>query len=219
MAVVLPFLPAADSPAAPESRRRPLGELLVEAGAIDAGRLARALEAQRGQDERIGRILLAEGAISRDDLWFALSLQSGLGVIDLLASPPDPVLLRGQDPYRCIALEALPWRQVGGTRVVALSNPANAEAAIAACGDGAARVALALATPDDVRRAITAAFAGRLRDDARERCPEAFSCRSWTLGLRGGRWRGLRWERWRSLPWRRWWCCRSSLAGCCLPMR
>ncbi|HVL21398.1 MAG TPA: glycosyl transferase, partial [Amaricoccus sp.] len=124
MAVVLPFQPAAESAAEPG--RRALGELLVEAGAIAPARLAEALDAQREQDERLGRILLAGGAISRDDLWLALSRQSGLGVVDLVASPPDPLLLRGQDPYRCIALEAMPWRQVGGTRVVALSNPASA---------------------------------------------------------------------------------------------
>ena len=185
MAVVVPFLQAAEPTAPAQPKQRPLGEFLVEVGAIAPGRLAQALGAQREQDERLGRILLAEGAISGDDLWFALSRQSGLGVVDLAASPPDPSLLRGQDPYRCIALEALPWRQVGGTRVVALSNPANAEAAIAACGGGAARVALALTTPEDVRRAITQAFAGRLRDDARDRCPEAFSCRTWTLGISG----------------------------------
>src|SRR4051812_31232943 len=127
MPVVLPFHAAAERAAPPAPGPRPLGELLVEAGSLDPGRLARALDAQRGQDERIGRILLADGAISRDDLWFGLSRQSGLGVVDLAASPPDPLLLRGQDPYHCIALEALPWRQVGGTRVVAIANPANAE--------------------------------------------------------------------------------------------
>ena len=83
----------------------------------------------------------------------------------------------------------MPWRQIGGTRVVAIANPDNAEAAMAACGGAAARVALALAAPEDIRRTITEAFAGRLRDDARERCPEAFSCRGWATGARtaGGR--------------------------------
>ena len=65
----------------------------------------------------------------------------------------------------------MPWRQIGGTRVVAIGNPENAEAAMAACGGGAAQVALALAAPHEIRRALTEAFAGRLRDDARGALP------------------------------------------------
>ena len=181
MAVVLPFsaLPAPNSP--PSPRRRWLGEILIEAGALDAEKLAAALDQQAQQDQKIGRILVANELISRDDLGRALARQSGLGQIDLAASPADPDLVRGVDPYRCLELEAVPWRQIGGTRVVAIANPDNAEAAMAACGGAAARVALALAAPEDIRRTVTLAFAGRLRDDARQRCPEAFSCRSWTL--------------------------------------
>ena len=137
--------------------------------------------------------------ISGDALGAALARQSGLGRIDLAASPADPELVRGIDPYRCLALEAVPWRQIGGTRVVAIANPDNAEAAMAACGGAAARVALALAAPEDIRRAITEAFAGRLRDDARERCPEAFSCRGWAQ------------RRHRAAGWRR--CGRAARRG------
>ena len=136
----------------------------------------------------MGRILLATGAISQVDLASALSAQSGLGQADLAAVPPDPELLRGIDPYRCLALEAVPWQQIGGVRVVAIANPDNAEAAIAACGGAATRVALALAAPEDICSAITQAFAGRLREDARQRCPEPFSCRGWTLARRRTRW-------------------------------
>lgn len=188
VAVVLPFVPVAPAPepvSAPA--RRPIGELLIEAGALDAQGLAAALEAQQHQDQRLGRILIAGGKVSGEDLRAALARQSGLGLVDLATSPPDPELLRGLDPYRLIALEALPWRQVGGTRVLAVANPDNAEAAEAACGGGADRVALAIAAPDDLRRTIARAFAGRLRDDARQRCPEAFSCRTWTVAPRRGR--------------------------------
>lgn len=191
MARVLPFSVAAAEAvrSAPPVAKKPLlGDLLVEAGALDAAQLAEALEQQSQQDQRLGRILISNRLISGDDLGRALSRQSGLGIVDLATSPVDPELLRGMDPYRCLALEAVPWRQIGGTRVVAISNPANAEAAMAACGGGAPRVALALAAPEAIRAAVTEAFAGRLRDDARDRCPEAFSCRSWVRT--GGPWRG-----------------------------
>jgi glycosyltransferase XagB len=189
MAAILPFSPAATAATAGEaSPRRPLlGELLVKAGALAPVALAEALADQAGQDQRLGRILVANGLVSDEALEAAVSRQSGIGQIDLAASPPDPTLLAGIDPYRCLEIEAVPWRQVGGTRVVAIGNPEQAEAAMAACGGGAAKVALALAAPQEIRRTLTEAFAGRLRDDARERCPEAYSCRGWTERLRPAR--------------------------------
>ena len=193
MARVLPFSPVTTpaAGAAPEPGRRLLGDILVETGAIDRGRLAEALEEQQQQDQKIGRILVAKRLIGEDDLTGALSRQCGLGLVDLAVSPVDRELARGVDPYRCLELGAVPWRQIGGTRIVAISNPENAEAAMAACGGAAARVALALATPADVRRAIVEVFAGRLRDDAQTRCPEAFSCRGWTQAPGRWRWAGL----------------------------
>jgi cellulose synthase/poly-beta-1,6-N-acetylglucosamine synthase-like glycosyltransferase len=181
MAAILPFVPvAAAAPAGEAPPRRPLlGELLVRAGALAPATLAEALDQQAGQDQRLGRILVANGLVSDEALGAALSRQSGIGQIDLAASPPDPTLFAGIDPYRCLELEALPWRQVGGTRVVAVGSPEHAAAAIATCGGGAAKVALALAAPADIRRSLTEAFSGRLRDDARARCPEAYSCRVW----------------------------------------
>ena len=174
----------APAPAAP--RRRLLGDLLVAAGALAPSALAEALSQQAGQDQRLGRILVANGPVSDDALGDALSQQSGIGRIDLGASPPDPTLFAGIDLYRCLALEAVPWRQVGGTRVIAIGSPENGEAAILACGGGAAKVALALAEPEAFRRALTESFAGRLRDDARARCPEAYRCRGWTETPRAG---------------------------------
>ena len=135
------------------ARRRRDGRARRAAGARPARwrptRSAEALAEQAGQNQRLGRILVVNGLVSDEALGAALSRQSGIGQIDLAASPPDPTLLAGIDPYRCLALEAVPWRQVGGTRVVAIGNPERAEAAMAACGGGAAKVALALAAPQD----------------------------------------------------------------------
>jgi hypothetical protein len=135
MARVLPFaLPAVGVAPVAAPKRALLGDLLVEAGALDDRMLARALDQQAGQDQKLGRILLANRQISPDDLGAALSRQSGLGRVDLRASPPDADLLADLDPYRCLAIEAVPWRQIGGTRVIALANPDMADAAGEACG-------------------------------------------------------------------------------------
>ncbi len=180
---VLPNRAAAlELPAAmPRPARALLGDLLVQSGVLEQTELAEALEAQQLQDTRLGRILIATRMISSDDLSAALSRQSGLGRIDLATHPADPELMQGLDPYLCLELGAVPWRQIGDTRVVAISDTLTADAATAAFGSGAE---LVLAAPEEIRRTITEAFAGRLRDDARARCPERFSCRSWTMGWR-----------------------------------
>ena len=182
MARVVPFIPAPVSktvvaPSVVTWAR--LGDVLIDSGAIDAAGLEQALEDQRLQDSQLGRILVANRMISKEDLAAALSRQSGIGRIDLLQMRPDPELMAEVDPYRCIELEAVPWRQIGGTRVLAIGNPASADAATEALGGGAERLAFALAAPEDIRICIADAFKSRLRDDARDRCPEPFSCRQW----------------------------------------
>ena len=190
MAKVLPFArpaPEAASPPATRRHRLQLGEALMRDGAVDPEALDVALSQQGHQDQRLGRILIANRAITSSDLNAALSRQSGIGQVDLATSPPDLALLHACDPYACLAAEAVPWRQIGGTRVIAFSCPDATDAATAACGGGQARIAFALAPSEDIRRAITTAFNGRLRDDARDRCPEPMSCRSRAPGRR--RWR------------------------------
>ncbi len=190
MASILPF-PPSGAPAFPPPGTGPgmarLGDVLIGAGAIEADRLAHALAAQRRQDAPLGHILVADGTISAEDLTVALARQSGLSRIDLRANPPDPALVEAFDPYLCLALEAIPWRDhtgedggmPGGGRVVVIGDPRRRAAAVAAFGGGAERVTVAIAAPDDIRQAITGIFRDRLRDDARELCPARFSCRDW----------------------------------------
>ncbi len=190
MASVLPFSSASDASStlqAEAPRRLRLGDALVREGFLDEASLAEALEQQKLQDQKIGRILVANQAITDDELVEALSRQSGLDRIDLDEEPLDPELVRNIDPYECLRLEAIPWRISGGTLVVAIANPELGREVVAAFDDGIARVTLALARPGDIRRAITRTCFGRLRADARTRCPAAFSCRDWTASMH--RWR------------------------------
>jgi glycosyltransferase XagB len=182
MASVLPFPNAADEQVVAEQvpRRLRIGDELVRSGVLSETVLDDALQAQKLQDQKIGRILIANRVISDDDLVKALSRQSGLHQIDLEGEPCDPTLLRYIDPYRCLELEAVPWRAAGGTLVVALANPEVGQKVLDLFDDGIAFVTLALAKPADIKNAIVANCAGRMRQDARTRCPEVFSCRGWT---------------------------------------
>jgi cellulose synthase/poly-beta-1,6-N-acetylglucosamine synthase-like glycosyltransferase len=198
MADVLPFRTADAAPverdAAPKARAF-LGDILVRAGALAPDALEGALALQRGQDSLLGHILLVNGLISGDALVAALSEQSRLGRADLDATPPDPDLARGVDPYLCLKLEAIPWRRLAGRRVIAIANPACGVAAMEAFGAADEPVALAIAPAEAIRRAIVRQFGSRMVADAERRCPERYACRDmfapgfgWrkTLALAGG---------------------------------
>jgi cellulose synthase/poly-beta-1,6-N-acetylglucosamine synthase-like glycosyltransferase len=189
MASILSFGPALAGPisfpdgvSAPGPER--LGDVLLRAGVVDATGLEQALDHQRGQDAPLGAILVASGAISGADLHAALARQAGLSRLDLRDTPCDADLVARFDPYQCLALEAVPWRDFGTTRVIAIGDPRHREAAIAALGVGAETVTVAVAKPEEIRFAITDAFKIRLRDDARELCPARFSCRAWLRARR-----------------------------------
>lgn len=173
MAQVLSLKTAGAHPA-PEAPRRYLGDVLVSSGRLAREQIDAALRAQRGQNSLLGTILVVEGLLSQDALTDALSEQSGLGRADLDTAPPDPILLQGVDPLVCLRLDAIPWRKRGGRLEIAIVNPANGPAAIAAFGPAT----LALASPDALRTTITRAFGARMRRHASHRCPKRLSCRS-----------------------------------------
>ena len=218
MAQVLPFTApdAAPSGAADAPPRPYLGDVLVRSGHLAPEELDEALSQQQGQDSLLGTILVVQGLISPDALTEALSEQSGLGRINLDASPPDPVLMDAADPYLCLELDAVPWRHYGGRRVIAISNPANGQAAMAAFAGDAERMALAIARPEAIRRAINRHFGGRMRRG----CGDAlsarnFSCRSLMSHRTSGRkLGGAGGARRRGSRWRPGWRCSWHSAGC-----
>lgn len=179
MAVRVPFRPeTGDEKAPPEtSARQRLGEALVATGAVTKQSVDRALARQKEMEAPLGHILLIEEALTPEGLVAALAAQADLPVVDLPTSPPDPGLLAGLDPYQCLELEAVPWRQVNGTRVIAIARPDRAEIAARILRGDAARTAVVMAKDEDIRRAITSHFVDELRDGARLRCPPAYSCR------------------------------------------
>ena len=185
MAQVLPFRPVESEPSSTPSPtpRAYLGDTLVRLGKVDRQRVDRALSEQRGQDARLGHILLVERAITQADLTEALSEQWRIGPADLEADPPQPEVAGQADPYRCLALEAIPWRRHSGRWVIAVANPGRPVGELAELAPPGAEVVLAVAPAAQIRRAIGRIHGRRMVADAERRCPPRFSCR--TL-LRGG---------------------------------
>ena len=167
--------PAADAAAA---WRHPGGH-----GAIDRGQLAEALEEQQQQDQRIGRILVANRLICEDDLdgsAFARSPGSASSISrrarSIASWPAASIPTAASSSRRCPGgRSAAP----GSSRSAIRRTPRRRWRPAAAPRPGSRWRS---PRPADVRRAIVEVFAGRLRDDARTRCPEAFSCRGWTAG-------------------------------------
>lgn len=101
---------------------RLIGDMLVADGLITAIDLQRALEAQARSGGMLGKQLLLSGAVTRLDLYGCLATQMNAPFVDLLANPPDPLIMAAQDPAVLIESEWIPYRWSGDTLIVATST-------------------------------------------------------------------------------------------------
>ena len=106
----------------PRRDRVPLGQILLEIGAVQPGDMLKALALRQRQDVRLGDILLTHGWVSEADLMAALAKQSHAAVIDLLAEPPDPRLIDTLGPELCLKEAMVPWRRIGGITLIATAR-------------------------------------------------------------------------------------------------
>lgn len=112
------------------ARRRRLGELLIDAGVLDEGRLKAALGEQKKWGGKLGRTLVEMGFVDEDSMMRALSRQLNLQAMDLdtVSLPSSVVQLMRVD--LCERYGVFP---VGGdvktrTLQLATSDPTNTEA-------------------------------------------------------------------------------------------
>lgn len=87
-APALPSAPAPQAAVIAERDLRPLGQILLEDGAVDPRNLLRAVVMRQRQSARLGEILLAHGWVQEAALTRALSRQWRTSEIDLDALPP-----------------------------------------------------------------------------------------------------------------------------------
>ena len=143
----------------------PLGQLLIDRGAISAAQLAEAVDMQADSGKRIGEILVDLGMVDERSVLTALGDQLGLGSVNLQEERPDADVSGLLTETLVRSLHAVPVRrEADGTMVVATSN-------VAACFDSErgqfeallrdalrAPVRLLLATEADVRWATDDQF-------------------------------------------------------------
>ena len=163
-------------------KRTPLGHLLRQMGALSDQDLATAVALQQREEARFGDILLANGFVTRADLYAALALQYNTSIADLKSEPPDVRLIDRLGAEFCIQNAVLPWKRVGGATVLICSRPDQFEALKAQMPKEFGRLHLAIATEEDIQTALIAARHRSLAIRAETRVADHESCRTWDRG-------------------------------------
>jgi len=107
----------------PVSRR--LGDLLVREGLIDNEQLARALQEQKGSNDKLGGILVKLNFVTEDKLIAFLSRQYGIQSITLSQLDVDPEVLKLVPEQIARKYEVLPIQRQGNQITLAMADPTN----------------------------------------------------------------------------------------------
>jgi len=107
----------------PQPARKPLGELLVEAGLIAQPQLDQALREGAETGERVGEVVVRRRWATEDDVARVLADQWGLSYVDRASIWFDADALARLSREDAQRLEALPTRVEDGRVVVAVAEP------------------------------------------------------------------------------------------------
>ncbi|MBI1189518.1 MAG: type II secretion system protein GspE [Tepidisphaera sp.] len=110
------------NPGSPTPNRR-VGEVLVAEGAITHEQLQKALESQRGDTRMLGELLVAQGLISQQVLVRAMATCLGVPGCVLRHGLIDPGVIRLIGVEECERLKSIPMFKVGRTLTVAMAEP------------------------------------------------------------------------------------------------
>ena len=169
-------------PRRPMRERMPLGQILLEMGAVDPGNLLRAVAMRGRQDQPIGDILQAHGWVSESDLMAALAVQWGAEALDVIGQRPDPRLVDRLGAETCLRQAVLPWRRAGGATVIATARPDDFPALLPQLMAEFGPCAMALAPERDIHAALLATRQTRLVRRAEAQVPAELSCRGADAG-------------------------------------
>ncbi|MFV0300761.1 MAG: glycosyltransferase [Paracoccus sp. (in: a-proteobacteria)] len=162
---------------APARNLKPLGQILLEDGAVNSDLLLRATVLRQRQNARLGEILLAHGWVSDQALTRALSRQWRTNSVDLRNMPPDPRLIDQAGAEFCLTHAVVPWRRTGGLTWVATARPEAFAALAPAFPEGFGNLRMLLCSEVQAQEAILATRRTRLIRAAESRVPGRESCR------------------------------------------
>jgi hypothetical protein len=153
-----------------EEKRLRIGELLIEAGVLNHGKLREALDLQKQEPRPLGVILVESGFVTEAQLIQALSRQLAIPWVSLWHVDVAPELLaivsrEEADKYHLLPIYA---RTVHGEKpalFVAMDDPTNQEALEFVRDAAGMEVRPMIAAPTDLRQAIRVLFSGEEEDD------------------------------------------------------
>lgn len=128
-----------------------LGEIMVQKDWITWTQLAKALAAQQVQKQPIGQILVQQGAVSVQQVYRALAFQHNVEFVELKKICIEEEAV-GAVPKRCAyEHKVMPLERTKDTLLVATSNPVNHWAkAVLYRTTGIPNIRSVLACPDDI---------------------------------------------------------------------
>lgn len=160
--------PAKQSASRPSAApRKPVGELLIDAGLITADQLRDALAEQARTGERLGQILIRRGYITKQALGQVLQTQHGLPYIDLSTYPMDEQLIRSVPDWVITQYKVVPIAREGQEIQLAMLDPTDVVAMDTVGQMLGGRVRPVLITERDFDLAVTTYFGLGRKVDAR----------------------------------------------------
>ena len=163
----------AASEGAPRHTGMPLGEMLVQTGAISSDQLHQALTQQSSSGKRLGFVLVELGLVGERDLAQALAGQLGMEVVDLRHIEVDHELISLLPETMARQLKAVPIRRSGGRIEVAVGDPLERDITTRLVAALEVPVRLVVAAVSDVERILDSVYRSTAKVDDAVRLFEA----------------------------------------------
>ncbi|WP_417243137.1 glycosyltransferase family 2 protein [Celeribacter sp.] len=168
---------ASPPPTAMVRPRKPVGQILIDMGALSAKDVERAAAVRQRENTRIGDILLARGMVDETTLYKAIGMQYQSIVADFLQTPPDVRLIDKIGADECLKYGVLPWRRAGGATIIASCRPEKFNTLRARLTEIYGPVRLAITSETALHEALLRSRQRVLADAAETRVAASESCR------------------------------------------
>lgn len=155
--------------------RKRLGDMLLEAGKISLAQLNRALETQRKTKRRLGEVLIDQGLLTEDEIADVLAQQLSLERIDLEKTFVEQDIARSIPKEVALKYTAIPIYMRDDKLVVAMSDPLNMFAIDDICFITQKKIQPAVATKQQILKAIEIYYTKQDTDQAIEELKREFT--------------------------------------------
>lgn len=165
-------------------RGKRLGQILVSQGFLTVQQLSHALEQQRSLTCHLGELLVAEGYVEEENVFWALSLKFDAPFLQYdqnSEKPFQPDWGLADDICSadlCLRHRIVPWGYVAGTALIATANPEAFSQARPYLEAQLGPVKMAILSQSDFEAAIQARFCDHFAAKALRTLPAELSCRS-----------------------------------------